>query len=150
MNKNIKIYNSKQRLLELSRKYIYLINPLIGIFAFKTLNKINVINISSTQNFLDNIINLSGIMAGFLFTTYGILMSLPNNKFIELLKFNKTINIVFKTLLLGIIFLISAMILGLFTEYFSLITYIFIFGISETVTSVYQFYQILKYSYKSS
>ena len=108
-----------------------------------------LIESSSDQSYINNIINLSGVLAGFLFTTYGIFMSLPNNRFIHLLKFNGYMGIIYKTLLFGIVFLISSMILGLFTNYYNLITYIFVFGISETITSVYHFYKVLKYSSKS-
>ncbi|MCI5643440.1 MAG: hypothetical protein MR285_04960 [Peptoniphilus sp.] len=143
------IYNVKQAFLEIIRKYIYLVSPIIGLGAFIILEKANFIESSSDQSYINNIINLSGVLAGFLFTTYGIFMSLPNNRFIHLLKFNGYMGIIYKTLLFGIVFLISSMILGLFTNYYNLITYIFVFGISETITSVYHFYKVLKYSSKS-
>ena len=130
------IYNVKQVFIEIIRKYIYLVSPIIGLGAFIILEKTNFIEASNDLSYMNNIINLSGVLAGFLFTTYGIFMSLPNNRFIYLLKFNGYMGIIYKTLLFGIVFLISSMILGLFTNYYNLITYIFVFGISETITSV--------------
>lgn len=133
------------------RKRVYMIAPLIVLIVVLVntmlLNRINIIIDKDLHN---NIANISGVLAGFLFTAYGIFLSLPDNNFITYLKRTNYFKIVLKTLLYGICFMLIAMLLGIFKilDKFMLIT--FLCGVSEVIVSVYYFYKITTLSSKSN
>lgn len=132
------------------RRYSYLVFPTISLLVVCLINKLNFLNIIIDSDLRNNIVNVSGVLSGFLFTTYGIFMSLPDNKFIDYLKRSNHFSVVYKVLLFGIIFLISSMIFGIFKIFDNLMILTFISGIVEVVISVYYFYMITTLSAKSN
>lgn len=142
----IVLNNSLQTLIEYIRKYIFIFTPIIANILWIFLMKIEVIEIPKSTDYVNNVVNLSGILAGFLFTAYGIFMSLPDNKFISALKHTGYMDSIYKVLIFGILFLITSMLIGLYTHNYKILTISFISGISETIISLYYFYKILKYS----
>lgn len=142
-----KIYNFIQSILEFSRKYIYAILPLFSFVIYLFLKDFLFNNISDAENYLNNIVNLSGILAGFMLTTYATFMtSLPDNKFIKALKHSGYLNSIYKVIGLGILFFILSMLAGLFSSSPKLTTILFFLGVSEALSCLYYFYFVLKYS----
>lgn len=144
------LYNIKNSFFESIRSRIHLITPIAGLAIFKLGTYLNIFDIVNKTDYVNNVINLSGILAGFLFTAYGIFMSLPRNRFIKQISHNGYMEVICKTLLMGIIFLLCSMFIGLYVNKESIMTVLFIAGISEAGTSIYYFYHILRYSSKSS
>lgn len=141
-----RLKNKYQDLLEFIRRYIFIVSPLVSFIIF-IFFKHNILNsIQNNNEYIGHVINLSGIFAGFLFTAFSILMAIPDNKFMSLLKESGYLAVIFKVLLFGISFLLISMLLGLFVNNKELVTIFFLFGISETIVSVYYFYLILHYS----
>lgn len=146
-----KAYNLVQEILEWSRKYIYLVLPALSILMFILFKDIILSNAHKNINdYTNNIINLSGILAGFLFTTFGTFMSLPDNKFLDALGESGYFESIYRVQLLGILFLIIAMLIGLFDISIKYATIFFLVGISESIGSLYYFYKILTLSRKST
>lgn len=107
-------------------------------------------NIKINDTFIPNLINVSGVLAGFLFTALGILISLPRNKFIKFLIETGYMRIIYNCMIMGVIALLTSMILGLFNVLIKLMIYMFIIGISETVVSAYYLYRVSYLSSKSN
>lgn len=151
MRLSSKVYNASQRLLELGRKYIYLILPTTSLILYVIFKeKILSENLADIENYTNNIISLSGILAGFLFTTFGTFMSLPDNKFLDMLENTGYFKSIYRIQLLGVLFLITAMMVGLFNLSIEYMTIFFILGISEALGSLCYFYRILTFSKKSN
>lgn len=131
------------------RKYSFIIAPLITLIIFTIFLKISKVNLVIDSDLQNNIVNVSGILSGFLFTAYGVFISLPDNKFIVSLKSIGYFSIVYKMLLFGIIFLISAMLMAMFKVLDTFMVLIFLLGMSEVILSVYYFYKITTLSSKS-
>lgn len=135
------IQNTKMRFVE----YAYIIAPLIGLFVYIVFLKDRVIDI----NLISNIINLSGTLAGFLFASLGIMIALPDNQFTLLLKENGYMNIIYKTMTIGIVAFLLSMVVGLFELNNSLMLIFFTIGVSETFLSSYYLYRVSYYTNKS-
>lgn len=145
------LYNAVQFIIEKIREYIYLFLPLVSLSIYLFLKDEIFLSISENlENYTNNIINLSGVLAGFLFTTFGTFMSLPNNKFLDALEDTGYFKSIYRLQLLGIISLFLAMLLGLFGISIKLTTLFFMIGISEAMGSLYYFYKILTLSKKST
>lgn len=142
-----KIHNKKEDIKIVLIKYAYIFTPLIGLITYSIL--MNFIEIKLDENYLSNLINISGILAGFLFTSLGIMISLPDNKFTQLLKQIGYMRIIYNAITVGIIFFLIAMILGLFNISTTVANLFFIVGISETFLSSYYLYRVSYYSGKS-
>lgn len=146
-----KLYNVFQTSLENFRKYIYILLPAISLIIYIVFRNIIFANIiEDTSDYSNNIINLSGILAGFLFTTFGTFMSLPDNKFLDALQSNGYFKSIYRVQVLGVVFLLIAMVIGLFNLSIKVMTIFFMFGISEALGSLYYFYKILTLSRKSN
>lgn len=142
------LYNLNQSAIEILRKISYMIFPIIGKIIFLILYKSDLINLNIIR--VDNIINLSGIFAGFILTAFGVIMSLPDNNFTRIMKKSGYMIIIYRTLLLGVLFFVISMVLGLFTLHLNCISTFFIFGLSEAILTVYYFYKLVTLSEKSS
>lgn len=142
-----KCYNKYKDIEELIRKYAYLVFPFVSVFIYIICNKIFEIEINNEFN--SNIINVSAVLAGFLFTSLGIIISLPQNKFIEQLRLVGYMDVIYKAMFLGIIFLISTLILGLFNIAHKVKIILFVSGLAETILSSYYLYKVTKLSSKS-
>lgn len=142
-----RLYNIYRDIEEFIRRYAYLTFPLLLIIAYVICKKIFNINID--EEFNSNVINVSGTLSGFLFTSLGIMLSLPENKFTQVLKESGYIEIIHKAMFLGIVFLIITLVLGLFKILSRLKTIFFIIGLSETLLSSYYLYRVTKLSSKS-
>lgn len=151
MRFSYRLYNAFQLSLQKCRKYIYLVLPAISLMFYILFKNKILSNISNNiEDYSNNIINLSGVLAGFLFTTFGTFMSLPDNKFLDALETTGYFKAIYRVQLLGIIFLLSAMLIGLFSLSIKYMTILFIFGISEALGSLYYYYKILTLSKKST
>ncbi|MBC8590655.1 hypothetical protein [Wansuia hejianensis] len=142
-----KVHNKYKDIEEFIRKHAYLMFPLLGTAIYFICNKLLELNIDTEFN--SNIINVSAVLAGFLFSSLGIIISLPQNRFIERLKLIGYMEIIYRAMFLGIIFLISTLILGLFNIGYNLKILLFVSGLSETILSSYYLYKVTKLSSKS-
>lgn len=142
-----KLYNIYRDIEEFMRRYAYLIFPLLFIAIYIFLKK--TLNISIDEEFNSNIINVSGTLSGFLFTSLGIMLSLPENRFTQVLKESGYIEIIHKSMFLGIVFLIITLVFGLFNVLPRFKIIFFIVGLSETLLSSYYLYRVTKLSSKS-
>lgn len=140
-----KIDNFIQDIKIIFIKYAYIIAPLIGLLFYMVVLK----NRDLDNDFNSNIINLSGALSGFLFTSLGIMIALPDNKFTLLLKENGYMNIIYKTMTTGIVLFLLSMIIGLFNLNDLLMAMLFIMGVSETLLSAYYLYRVSYYTNKS-
>ena len=102
------------------------------------------------SDFYNNISNISGILVGYLMTTYGIFVALVDNRFITYLKSSGHFTIIYRIIILGIFFLMISMMLALFKFNDKLMVLSFIFGLSEVIMSVYYFYRVTTLSSKSN
>lgn len=149
---NDKLNNFIVDITNLIRKRIYIVAPIMAfvfVIVYTIISNNNLI-MNIDKDLQNNVANISGVLAGFLFTAYGIFLSLPDNRFITYLKKSKHFDIVLKTLLYGIIFLIIAMLFGIFKLFYKFMLIVFLFGISEVFVSVYYFYKITTLSSKSN
>ena len=135
------IYEIKMNIV----KYAYIYAPIIGMIIYVFLLKDRLLSV----DFISNIINLSGILAGFLFTSLGIMIALPDNSFTILLKENGYMKIIYKTMAIGIVSFLISMIIGLFNFNNSIMTIFFTIGVSETFLSSYYLYRVSYYTSKS-
>jgi len=126
-------------------KYAYIYAPIIGV----SLGTISFYRKPIDMLFISNAINLSGILAGFLFTSLGIMISLPDNKFTILLKENGYMRIVYKTMAIGIVAFLISMVIGLIRFNSIVMAVFFTIGVSETFLSSYYLYRVSYYSGKS-
>ncbi|NOH14830.1 hypothetical protein [Clostridium cochlearium] len=141
-----RIYNKIMNVKEFIIKNAYIITPLVILIVYVLLkNKGLQIN----DEFDPNVINVSGVLAGFLFSSLGIMMSLPDNKFTELLRNYGYMNIIYKAMFIGIITLILTLVLGIFKICNKLKEILFIIGLTETVLSAYYVYKITSLASKS-
>lgn len=145
-----KLHNLIQIIIEYIRKYIYIFLPISSLILYLVLKNILFNRVIDLNNYSNNIISLSGILAGFLFTTFGTFMSLPDNKFLDALESTGYFRAIYRVQLLGVIFLLLAMLIGLFNISIKTMTIFFMFGISEALGSLYYFYKILTLSKKST
>lgn len=142
-----KFNNLHQDVKENFIKYSYIISPLMGLLLYRLLLKCEIINLG--RDFNSNLIGIAGTMSGFLFTSLGVILAIPDNKFMEFLKSTGYTTIIYKSLIIGIMTLLASMVLGLFDISETMPTYLFIIGISETVLSAYYLYKVSYYSGKS-
>lgn len=142
------IYNLMSDLIENIIAYAYIIAPSLFIIIYLILKE--TIHLNIDEEFNSNVINISGVLSGFLFSSLGIIMSLPDNKFTRALREYNYMEIIYKTMFIGIVSLIMTLILGLFKVLSSLKTILFIIGLSETLLSSYYIYKVTKLANKSS
>ena len=140
-------YNKYRDIKEFLIKYAYFICPLLFI-AIYILVKI-MANLEIDEEFNSNIINISGILSGFLFSSLGVMMSLPDNKFTQALRKSGYMDIIYNAMFIGIIFLIITLIFGLFKLLPAIKDITFIIGLSETLLSAYYIYKVTKLANKS-
>lgn len=142
-----KVHNVKEDIKIMFIKYAYILAPILGLVIYFIL--IDVAKIELSENFMENLINISGILAGFLFTSMGIMITLPDNKFTQLLKRTGYMKIIYKAMTVGIMSFLIAMMLGLFNINEIVSKLLFMIGISETFLSAYYLYRVSYYSGKS-
>lgn len=141
------VYNKYRDIVEFMIKYAYIVCPLFSIIIYSIISIFFKIDID--EEFNSNVINISGILSGFLFSSLGIMMSLPDNKFTQALRKYKYMDIIYNAMFIGIIFLTITLIVGLF-KIFSMIKEItFIIGLSETLLSAYYIFKVTKLANKS-
>lgn len=128
-------------------KYAYIYSPIAGLIIYNILK--NLFTIKLSEGFISNLINVSGILAGFLFTSLGMIIALPDNKFTMLLKENGYMKIIYNSMMLGIVSLLISMLIGMFNLSESMAIIFFIVGISETFLSAYYLYRVSYFSGKS-
>lgn len=136
------IQNKVESLKLLGIRFAYIVAPVIGFIVTKSLNKRNLFD----EIFISNVINLSGILAGFLFTSMGIMISLPDNKFTAQLSKSGYLKIVYRTMTVGILSFLIAMIIGMFRVDPNYTSFFFIIGVSETFLSSYYLFRISHFS----
>lgn len=142
-----RLHNVKEDIKEHLILYAYVYAPLVGLALFSLLA--NLVNIDFDKEFQSNMINISGILSGFLFTSIGIMLALPSNKFTQKLNSIGYIKIIFRAMIIGIFALITSMLLGLFNTCNRACNIFFVIGISETLLSAYYLYKVSYYSSKS-
>lgn len=130
------------------RRYKYIIVPSIFLFACAIFKYKFSMHINIGDRNIDMIVNLSGILAGFLFTTMGILISLPKNRFTDAIKGTRTLKSTYITIFSAVVFLFISMILGIIKpcEY---IIVPFLIGLTNTLLSAFDLFMIGYLSSKS-
>jgi len=96
-----------------------------------------------------SLVNVSGILAGFLFTSLGIIITLPDNKFTQMLTKIGYMKIIYTAMFMGIMSFLIAMLLGLFNIIEQITKLLFVIGISETFLSAFYLYRVSYFSGKS-
>lgn len=139
-------YNLYQILIENFRKYVYLVIPLIFFGIFKIFKFNIIINVGE---YFRGFIFFNILLICLLFFYYLKLKKLPQNKFLQLLKFSGYMRVINNTIFFGMFFLITAIILSFYIKNCEFINYILLFGILEVAVSSFHFYKVLKYYYKS-
>lgn len=142
-----KVHNLLKDIEEFIRKYAYLVAPVLAIFIYVILNK--YLELEIAEEFNSNVINVSAVLAGFLFASLGIIIALPENKFIQRLKLVGYMDIIHASMFLGVIFLVLTLTFGLFNVSHKIKIILFVAGLSETILSSYYLYKITKLSSKS-
>jgi len=128
-------------------KYAYIFAPIAGLIIYYIL--IHIIKIQLDPNFMISLVNVSGILAGFLFTSLGIIITLPDNKFTQMLTKIGYMKIIYTAMFMGIMSFLIAMLLGLFNIIEQITKLLFVIGISETFLSAFYLYRVSYFSGKS-
>lgn len=140
-----KIKNCLYDIFEKAMKVYWFILPII-IFVIMMLfcnwNKIEPIVISKSSD----ILNISGTLIGFLFSTLSILLALPGNNYIKRLRRNDKLRVTRNNIFIGIISFFSTILLSILTNKFKFIIIFFVIGLIEIIISSLQLFIILKYS----
>lgn len=139
--------NAWYALLAFSRRFIFLLAPLVGAAISIKLYAAGLLQ--PYQNIYEIILSLSGTFAGFLFTVSSILITLPKNLFVVALQESGYIMVIHKTVLFGVLLFISTIIFGFSWNHVRLVIACFGGGIAELVVSVYFLYQVTALSGKS-
>lgn len=129
-------------------KFSFIYAPIIGLFIYFLLSKL--LKTKLDTDFMSNLINVSGILSGFLFSSLGIIISLPSTKFTNFLKETGYMRIIYNSMIIGIMTLLISMLLGMFSISIAATKLLFIVGISETFLSAYYLYRVSYYSGKSN
>jgi len=121
--------NSKLRVHFITIISVFIITIFIILFMLDAYPLVN-------NNMLNNIINVSGALAGFLFTTFGIILSFPDNKlFIQGLKKYGYLTRIYTCIFIGILGFILTTVLGVLNVLTFLILPLFIMSLSYTIIS---------------
>ena len=135
---------SKPSIIVLIKRFSYLWLPIIGAFVGYILTNCNII---LTDNETKSIVsNISGVLAGFLFTSYGLFLALPNdNEFVKILRKTKYDRLFYKQIMAGIIINLITLFLSI-TSVPNMIPIItFCAGMCNTISALF----ILGYSIPS-
>lgn len=130
------------------RRYKYIIVPGIFLFVCAIFKYKFSMHINIGDRNIDMIVNLSGILAGFLFTTMGILISLPKNRFTDAIKGTRTLKSTYITIFSAVVFLFISMILGIIKPCGYIIVP-FLIGLTNTLLSASDLFMIGYLSSKS-
>ncbi|MBO1264458.1 hypothetical protein J3A84_05305 [Proteiniclasticum sp. SCR006] len=139
--------NCIESLMEIFRKYSPVIVPVLVLVIIVIINSIN--SFVNVNQILLHIPSISGTLAGFLFTFFGIFTALPDNNFIKVLKSNGYMKIIHITLITGISTLLVSMVLSIFGVLSYLSISLFIVGVSETMLASFYLFIVSTYSSKS-
>lgn len=119
--------------IQFKRKYDYIIFPILILCIYIYLYKFTNI-IVFHDNFLNNIISISGSLIGFLITAHSVLMTMPTDKkFIQLLKQYGYFKKMFIEILCSEITFIVCIILSLFEVNIFVASIFFMLGLSYTL-----------------
>lgn len=143
------IHNFIQDLYERLRRFSYVCAPVIGIVIYFYLRHLSLIRIHDPIVFINNIVNISGVLSGFLFTAGSIFTALPSNRFIIALASSGYLVVINRTITLGIVMFFVSMLFGLFGMSDFIATITFVMGLSEAAISVYYLYKVTTLSSKS-
>ncbi len=118
------------------RRWSFITIPLILLIAF--LFYCCHFHIVFSESTISSIVNISGVLIGFLFTMQTLLFTFPQeNKFIQRLKEFEYFKIIIKNIISGEIFLLIALVIGLFGFESKLCISSFILGLSNVLVTGY-------------
>lgn len=144
------MFNIIKKLEHYCRKYSFIIAPIFAFIFSSIIYYFGRLSYKIDSDFYNNISNISGILVGYLMTTYGIFVALVDNRFITYLKSSGHFTIIYRIIIFGIFFLMISMLLALFKFNDKIMVLSFIFGLSEVIMSVYYFYRVTTLSSKSN
>lgn len=134
----------KESTKENARYYAYLLLPsfilILFWFSFFFIGSFNICKP------ITHIPGIAGTLAGFLFTFLGIFVALPSNNFINTLRQNGYMKVIYNTLIIGILSLLTAMLLAIFEVVPTIVISLFVIGLAETYLSTYYLYKVSKLS----
>lgn len=135
-------------MLDILKKFSYIWFPIIfGILGFFLL-KYNFVAASDSNR--SSIANISGVLAGFLFTGYAIFLSLPSdNNFFNLLKKHGYSKLFYKQITIAIIINAFTMIISLLNCRTSIPLVIFFAGLGNTAGAFYILARSVSHLHKS-
>lgn len=136
-------------LFSLIKTQTFIIVPLIILLIAAIINYLFNITLVINGEFRSNVVTVTGVFAGFLFTAMGILSAMPNNRFIEYIRKYKLLQRINRTILTGIISGISSLLLAIFGVFDCLMLTLFLVCITDTCLSVWYVYKVLDYSNRS-
>ncbi|SDZ18690.1 hypothetical protein SAMN05192546_11141 [Tindallia californiensis] len=92
---------------------------------------------------ISNIVNVSGVLAGFLFSVHSIMLSFPDEKnFVQHLKKSGYIKIIFRCIFTGEMFLFATLLIGIFIPNKNLLLFTFLSGLICAIVSAIYLYRI--------
>lgn len=126
--------------------YKFVIFPFLVSVLFFTIIHFTKTQINLTK--IDLITNISGILAGFLFSTLGILITLPKTNFSDLAKYSKAMKSTYITIFSAIIIFIIEIVLALINLQ-TAVLYFFLCGLTNTILSTIDLFQIAYFNSQS-
>lgn len=134
-----------QKLKDIYERAYFIIWPLIAIIIFYILNSQNIIAVNDyIQEYLSNVINVSGVIAGFQTTGLSILFSLPETDFFNQVLKSKRWKSIYRCTMLAFFTLILAMVFGVFRISIRMTSLFFVIGITNTVLGAFDILYLIK------
>ena len=137
--------NQRRKAYEKFCLNIYLIVPFLVVLLYFLICYLTEYNLSNSQNFNENKIEISITIAGILLTIMGLFTSLPNTKFRQLMKKYNHDKIINKTLFYGVMTSIITVILAVIEKMILAQSIFFIIAMTETVIASIWLYKTLMY-----
>lgn len=135
-------------MLDIMKKSSYIWFPIVaGIFGFLML-KYNIVAASESNR--SSIANISGVLAGFLFTGYAIFLSLPSdNNFFSLLMKHGYSRLFYRQITIAIILNAFTMLISLLNCRTSIPLVVFFAGLGNTIGAFYILARSVSHLHKS-
>lgn len=141
------IYNLFQSIIQFQRKLNYIVYPVIIAILYNVMYFKGKITID--KDLISNIINISGVLIGFLFASHSILLALPSDKkFITLAKEYGYFKRMFICIFGGESFLMLALITGLFKFSNYICLMLFLVGLTYTTILSVNLFLVSFYIFK--
>lgn len=123
--------------------------PLLAVLVYLLLLKLDLVTLAQDFSYISAVINISAVLAGFLFTCIGIIMTLPQNKFTSALVASGYLRLIHRIMFSGVILLLATVLMGLLAFPATCVMFFFTMGFAEVVLSAFYLYKVVSLSAKS-